>query len=74
LYNALETIANKGAYPEIARAVLSSRWVTIMIRTLPLTLLLLSTFAVANQGDRYNKEIQNAKNAVTKWSTMERLP
>ena len=25
LYNALETIANKGAYPEIARAVLSSR-------------------------------------------------
>ena len=36
-----------------------------MIRTLPLTLLLLSTFAVANQGDRYNKEIQNAKNAVT---------
>lgn len=36
-----------------------------MIRTLPLTLLLLSTVAVANQGDRYNKEIQNAKNAVT---------
>lgn len=36
-----------------------------MIRTLPLALLLLSTVAVANQGDRYNKEIQNAKNAVT---------
>ena len=36
-----------------------------MIRTLPLTLLLLSSFALANQGNRYNSEVQNAKNAAT---------
>ncbi len=36
-----------------------------MKNTLLLALWLISSIAIANQGDRYNREIQNAKNAVS---------